>query len=72
VTPKTLFIGNLSYRATAAELVELYARFGGANARVVEGKGIGYVDVDESLVGEAIAVTHDHEFRGRKLRVKLA
>jgi RNA recognition motif-containing protein len=69
---KTLFIGNIAYKATPQDIEQLFARFGGTGARIMEGKGVAFVDVDADFVGEAIAVTHGKPFLGRELRVKIA
>jgi len=66
----TLLVGNLPYAVQEADLRSLFDRFGVGSVRVIEGKGIAFVDVE--LPAEAIAATWDAKLKNRTIRVKLA
>jgi RNA recognition motif-containing protein len=69
---KTLYVGNLPYSLSEAQLVEKFASFGGTNARIIEGRGFGFVDVAEDQMDAAIAASHDTQLDGRTLTVNEA
>jgi cold-inducible RNA-binding protein len=69
---KSLYVGNLPYSTTEEALVEYFAAYGGRNARIVEGRGFGFVDVDEDKLEAAIAEKHGTELDGRTLTVNEA
>ncbi|HMS54235.1 MAG TPA: hypothetical protein PKA27_02445, partial [Fimbriimonadaceae bacterium] len=69
---KSLYVGNLSYSTTESELLQHFAPFGATGARVVEGRGFGFIDIPDENLNAAIDGTHDKEFMGRKLRVNEA
>ena len=69
-----IYVGNLSYRTTEAELKEAFAQFGEVKrAKIVKdretdrSKGFGFVEMDE-----AIDALNEKELGGRTLRVNEA
>ena len=69
-----IYVGNLSYRTTEAELKEAFAQFGEVRrAKIVKdretdrSKGFGFVEMDE-----AIDALNEKELGGRTLRVNEA
>jgi RNA recognition motif-containing protein len=75
---KNLYVGNLSFQATADDLRELFAQHGSvARAQVVadrdtgRSRGFGFVEMDDGA-DEAIAALNGAEFQGRKLTVNEA
>lgn len=69
---KTLFVGNLSYSATEADLVQTFSAYGGNNARIIEGRGFGFIDVDADKADSAISDKNNSELGGRTLNVNEA
>lgn len=69
---KTLYVGNLPYSTTEEALVEHFAAFGGKNARILEGRGFGFVDIDADKLDDAINEKHNSELGGRRLTVNEA
>src|SRR5205814_8007514 len=51
---KSLYVGNLPYSATEATLLEYFAPYGATSARIVEGRGFGFIDIDEANAQQAI------------------
>ncbi|MDD5708481.1 MAG: RNA-binding protein [Kiritimatiellae bacterium] len=72
-----IYVGNLPYEVTDAELQALFEPFGSvASARVVmdkatgRAKGFGFVEMgDRGEAEKAIAGTNGKDFKGRALRV---
>ena len=70
---KSLYVGNLPFGVTEDDLREMFAEFGPvAGARIIEGKGFGFVDVPEEKASEASAAVNGREVQGRALRVEEA
>lgn len=77
---KNLYVGNLSYSVTDAELNELFAQFGAVqSARVISdrdsgrSKGFGFVEMtNDDEAQAAIEGLNDKENNGRKLTVNEA
>jgi cold-inducible RNA-binding protein len=69
---KTLYVGNLPYTATESQLTSHFAAYGATNARIVEGRGFGFVDVDSAQMETAIADKHNVQLDGRTLTVNEA
>jgi RNA recognition motif-containing protein len=69
---KTLYVGNLPYSTTESDLVAHFAAFGGSNARIIEGRGFGFVDVEADKMDDAINEKHNAELGGRRLTVNEA
>ena len=75
-----IYIGNLSYRTTEAELKEVFAQFGEVRrAKIVKdretdrSKGFGFVEMDDANEGQkAIDALNEKELGGRTLRVNEA
>jgi len=75
-----IYVGNLSYRTTEAELKEAFAQFGEVRrAKIVKdretdrSKGFGFVEMDDANEGQkAIDALNDKELGGRTLRVNEA
>jgi len=66
-----LYVGNLSYNTTNAQLEELFSEYGEVKEiKVIEGKGFGFVEMsnrdDASKAKEAL---DGFEFEGRRLKV---
>lgn len=69
---KSLYVGNLPYSCDERGLAELFAPYGGTNARVIEGRGFGFIDVDDDKMDAAIEATNSKPFGGRTLTVNEA
>lgn len=69
-----LYVGNLSYSVTNAQLEELFSQFGDVvNVNIIEGKGFGFVEMSESSDAEkAIEELNGTDFEGRTLKVDKA
>ena len=75
-----IYVGNLSYRTTEAELKEALAQFGEVRrAKIVKdretdrSKGFGFVEMDDANEGQkAIDALNEKELGGRTLRVNEA
>lgn len=69
---KTLYVGNLPYSANETQLASYFSAYGGTNARIIEGRGFGFVDIDEDKLEAAIADKHNQIMDGRTLTVNEA
>ena len=69
---KTLYVGNLPYSLSEAQLTEKFGAFGGTNPRIIEGRGFGFIDVTEDQMDAAIGATHNTQLDGRTLTVNEA
>ncbi len=69
---KSLYVGNLPYSATEATLLEYFAPYGATSARIVEGRGFGFVDIEEASAQQAIDDKNQKDFGGRTLVVNEA
>ena len=69
---KNLFIGNLSYGLTEPKLTEAFSKFGAKEARIIEGRGFGFVEVDDDQASTAIQEMNEKELDGRKIFVNEA
>lgn len=75
-----IYVGNLSYRTTEAELKKAFAQFGEVRrAKIVKdretdrSKGFGFVEMDDANEGQkAIDALNEKELGGRTLRVNEA
>lgn len=75
-----LYVGNLAYWATEADLRQLFAAAGAVqSARIVydrdtgRSRGFGFVEMANRAAGEsAIEAVNGSNFQGRKLRVSEA
>jgi len=77
---KRLYVGNLSFNVTSADLEQLFGQFGQVeSAQVVQdrdtgrSKGFGFVEMnDNSAAQAAIAALNEKEVDGRRLTVNEA
>ena len=69
---KTLYVGNLPYSVSETQLTAYFQAYGATNARIVEGRGFGFVDVEASKLDAAIADKHNAQLDGRTLTVNEA
>jgi RNA recognition motif-containing protein len=66
-----LYVGNLNYAVTEAQLEELFNGQGTVKSvKVIEGKGFGFVEMSSSEEAEAAKSSlNDSEFSGRPLKI---
>ena len=69
---KTLYVGNLPYSTNETAITSAFSEFGARNARIIEGRGFGFVDVDEDQAQNAISAMNGKEMDGRSLTVNEA
>lgn len=69
---KSLFVGNLPYSLREDELQAAFEKFGAKEARIVEGRGFGFVDVDDDQAAAAIEEMNEKDLGGRKVFVNEA
>ena len=76
---KSLFVGNLPWSATDAELTEKFSQFGNViSARIVNDKftgksrGFGFVDMDDADASKAITGMTGYKWGDRELTVNEA
>lgn len=69
---KSLFVGNLSYGTSEAALRDAFAPYGASQVRIIEGRGFGFVDVEEDQVAAAIENMNEVVLDGRKIFVNEA
>ncbi len=75
-----IYVGNLPFDATEANLRSLFADYGTINSAAVitdretgRSRGFGFIELaDETLAGEAIDKLDGHEWDGRQLTVNQA
>lgn len=69
---KTLFVANLPFDLDPDDLLGQFRPYGAEFVRIVEEKGIAFIELPADRVQEAIDEKHDSELRGRRLRVNEA
>jgi len=69
---KTLYVGNLPYNIAVDELQSHFAKYTASNARIIEGRGFGFVDIDADQLASAIADNDQRDMRGRTITVNEA
>jgi len=69
---KTLYVGNLPFSTTETQLTSHFSSYGATNARVVEGRGFGFVDIDANQFEAAVADNHNKQMDGRTITVNEA
>lgn len=69
---KTLYVGNLPYSITETGLQSHFAKYNSSKARIIEGRGFGFVEIDAQSLAEAIADTGIRELDGRTLTINEA
>lgn len=68
----TLYVGNLPYTVTETQLTAHFSAYGATNARIVEGRGFGFIDIDGTQMAAAISDKHNSQLDGRTLTVNEA
>ena len=73
---KTIFVGNLAFKANSEQLRELFAKYGNVHTvRIMTDRmtrrprGFAFVEMDEKPSAKAIKALNGKEFMGRDLRV---
>ncbi|MCH8979329.1 MAG: RNA-binding protein [Armatimonadetes bacterium] len=69
---KSLFIGNLSYGTSESTLRDAFSKYGSSEVRIIEGRGFGFVEVEDDQAGAAIEEMNETELDGRKIIVNEA
>lgn len=69
---KNLFIGNLSYGTTEGTLRDAFSKYGASAVRIMDGRGFGFVEVQDDLAPNAIDEMNEKELDGRKIFVNEA
>ena len=69
---KTLYVGNLPYSTTESGLIEHFSNYGATNARIVEGRGFGFVDVADDMLETAVGDKNQTQLDGRTITVNEA
>lgn len=66
-----LYVGNLSYSVTSAELEELFSSHGQVRqVNIIEGKGFGFIEMSSQSEAEtAKTALNGSDFKGRALKV---
>jgi RNA recognition motif-containing protein len=69
---KTLYVGNLPYSSNESSLAGAFSAYGARNCRIIEGRGFGFVDIDDDQLDSAISAMNGKEMDGRTLTVNEA
>lgn len=74
---KRLYVGNLSYSTSEAQLESAFAAYGVSSVIIPTGpdgrsKGFAFLEVDAEQMGAAISAMHGQEMGGRTLAVNEA
>lgn len=69
---KTLYVGNLPYSMTEGDLQNHFSKYSASNARIIEGRGFGFVDIDADQLDTAIEECNQKDLNGRTLTVNEA
>src|SRR5579862_4775472 len=69
---KTLYVGNLPYSVSESDLQAHFSAYGSSNARIIEGRGFGFVDIDADQLTTAVADKNQKDFGGRTITVNEA
>ncbi|WAJ69955.1 RNA recognition motif domain-containing protein [Catenovulum adriaticum] len=79
IATKTIYVGNLPYRANEAAVRELFATHGQVTSvrlmrdrNTGKRKGFGFVEMAESAADKAISELNEQEFQQRTLKVREA
>ena len=67
-----IYVGNLPYSVTDQQLIEHFQTYGSTNARIVEGRGFGFVDIDSAQLEAAVADKNSSVLGGRTIIVNEA
>ncbi|AUI87253.1 RNA-binding protein [Vibrio azureus] len=76
---KTLYVGNLPYRANEVDVRNLFAEYGQVytvrlmkDKRTGKRRGFGFVVMAANHASDAITKLNEHEYMERKLKVRIA
>lgn len=69
---KTLYVGNLPYSLSESDLQAHFGKYSSSNARIIEGRGFGFVDIDAEHLAAAVADNNQKELQGRTITVNEA
>jgi RNA recognition motif-containing protein len=76
---KVLYVGNLPFTATAADLTRLVKPFAavldariGLDKKTHQSRGFGFVEVPDHDAEKVIAALHGTKFHGRQLKVNVS
>lgn len=69
---KTLYVGNLPYSVSESDLQEHFAKYNASNARIIQGRGFGFVDIDADQLEAAVADNNQKDMKGRTITVNEA
>ncbi len=76
---KKIYVGNLPWATTEADLRDLFGSFGTVHSTAVitdretgRSRGFGFVEMDQDAADEAISKLDGRDFGGRPLRVNEA
>ncbi|MCU0317144.1 MAG: RNA-binding protein [Fimbriimonadaceae bacterium] len=69
---KRLYVGNLSYQATEADLLRTFGDYQPDNARIIPNRGFGFVEVPEDQMQPAIDALDNTTMMGRTIKVNEA
>ena len=76
---KKIYIGNLPWGATEAELQDFFSTFGEVQSVAIitdretgRSRGFGFVELDDTAADKAVAEADGKDFGGRPLRVNEA
>lgn len=69
---KTLYVGNLPYSTSENDLVNHFAKYNSSNARIIEGRGFGFVDIPAENLEAACSDASILTLNGRTLNVNEA
>ena len=76
---KNIYVGNLAFGTTEAELTELFGKHGKvSSAKIImdretgKSRGFGFVEMDDDGAGAAVAALNGYDLGGRSLRVNEA
>ncbi len=74
-----LYVGNLAWRATEAELKEFFSQFGTVRSASIvtdrdtgRSRGFGFVEIDDADMAKALSGANGRDLGGRQLRVSEA
>lgn len=76
---KSIYVGNLPFSATEEDIRDLFSPYGSvhtvklvADRETGQPRGFGFVEMEESAAGNAIAALNGKELGGRSLRINEA
>ena len=69
---KTLYVGNLPYTTSESDLQTFFSKYNSTNARIIEGRGFGFVDIDADQLEAAVSDNNQKDMSGRTITVNEA